>query len=276
LKKPILRFVLPHSMLPLLQRAGHLALDTLFPPRCCACPAFCAERFCPRHAPTAIPLAPPFCRVCAEPFDPLARHHPLCRTCREAKHSFDVARSAWIYDGAPRDAIHRFKYGGKTALAARLAPAMADLLLHDETLREHGTFDYLVPVPLHARRQRKRGYNQSELLANALARQIEIPARHLLERTRATRPQVGLNAKARGENVRGAFSLYPRFAGDVRGSRVLLVDDVFTTGSTLRECAAVLQRAGAQSVCALTLARQISPDLRAIFEIPAVGEGLIF
>jgi len=263
-------------MLPLLRRAGHFALDTLFPPRCCACPAFCAERFCPRHAPTAIALTPPYCRVCAEPFDPLARHDALCRTCREAKHSFDVARSAWIYDGAPREAIHRFKYGGKSALAARLAPAMGDLLLHDETLREHGAFDCLVPVPLHPRRQRKRGYNQSELLARALSRQVEIPTRTLLERTRATRPQVGLNLKARGENVRGAFSLDSRFAGDVRGLKILLVDDVFTTGSTLRECAAVLKRAGAGSVCALTLARQISRDLRAVFEAPTVIEGLIF
>jgi len=193
-----------------------------------------------------------------------------------AKYSFDVARSAWIYDGGPRLAIHRFKYGGKSALAARLAPAMADLLRNDEMLREHGAFDCLVPVPLHARRQRKRGYNQSELLARALSRQTEIPARLLLERTRDTRPQVGLNHKARGDNVRGAFALHSRFAGDVRGLRVLLVDDVFTTGSTLRECAGVLQRAGAQSVCALTLARQISPDLRAIFEVPSVVEGLIF
>lgn len=263
-------------MLPLLRRAGCFALDTLFPPRCCACPAFCAERFCPRHAPTAIALAPPFCLVCAEPFDPLARRDARCRTCREAKHSFDVARSAWIYDGAPRDAIHRFKYEGKTALAARLAPAMADLLLHDETLRQHSPFDCLVPVPLHARRQRRRGYNQSELLCNALSRQTEIPVRILLERTRATRPQVGLNLKARGDNVRGAFALHPRFAGDVRGLHILLVDDVFTTGSTLRECAAVLKRAGAGSVCAVTLARQISHDLRPLFEVPDVGEGLIF
>jgi len=263
-------------MLPLLRCAGHFALDTLFPPRCCACLAFCAERFCPRHAPTAIPLAPPYCRVCAEPFDPLARHDALCRTCREAKHSFDVARSAWIYDGAPRDAIHRLKYDGKTALAARLAPAMADLLRHDETLRAHGPFDCLVPVPLHARRQRKRGYNQSELLARALSRQTELPSRNLLERTCATRPQVGLTAKARGDNVRDAFSLHWPFAGDVRGLHILLIDDVFTTGSTLRECAAVLQRAGAESVCAVTLARQISPGLRPIFESPGLREGLIF
>lgn len=261
-------------MLPLLEPAWNWTLDALFPPRCCACPAFTRARFCARHAPTALPITPPFCRVCAAPFDPLARRDARCAACREAKDSFQVARAAWIYDGAPRDAIHRFKYGGKSALAARLAPALLDLLRSDETLCDL-TFDCLVPVPLHPRRERKRGFNQSELLARALAKELALPAKNALQRTRATPPQVGLDAKARGHNVLGAFALHPRARG-VQDQRILLVDDVYTTGSTLRECAGVLRRAGAQTVCALTLARQVSPDVSPLFQAPAVFEGLVF
>jgi len=272
---PSFMFPLPNFMLPLANEIGAWTLDVLFPPRCCACSRFCRERFCPRHAPTAIAPAPPFCAVCAEPFDPLAFHDPLCFACRTTPHNFDLARSAWIYDGAPRVAIHRFKYGGKSALAARLAPALENVLRCDEAFRRHG-FDCLVAVPLHRRRQRKRGFNQSELLARALARRLEIPTLSLLERTRATRPQVGLDFKARGANVSGAFALHPNPAREVSGLRVLLIDDVFTTGATLRECTAVLKRAGAQTVCALTLARQISHDLRPLFQPPTVFEGLVF
>lgn len=261
-------------MLPLLEPAWHWTLDALFPPRCSACPRFSRARFCSRHAPTAVPLKPPFCRVCGSPFDPLAKHDPLCAPCREAKHSFEAARSAWVYDGAPRDAIHRFKYGGKSALAARLAPVLLDLLSTDDVLSGH-EFDGVVAVPLHPRRERKRGFNQSELLGRALARELEVPFLPLLRRIRATPPQVGLSAKERGQNVQGAFALSPRETEPVN-QRILLVDDVYTTGSTLRECAAVLLRAGAPSVCALTLARQVGPDKKTFFEAPATVEGLIF
>ncbi len=261
-------------MLPLLDLAWNWTLDALFPPRCSACSSFTRARFCPRHAPTALPISPPFCRVCAAPFDPLAKRDAQCAVCRKAKDSFQVARAAWVYDGAPRDAIHRFKYGGKSALAARLAPALLDLLHLDEALSQID-FDIVVPVPLHPRRERKRGFNQSELLARALAKELALPAANLLQRTRATPPQVGLDAKARTHNVRGAFALDPR-SGDITGQRILLVDDVYTTGSTLRECAGVLNRAGAQTVCAVTLARQVSPDVRPLFQPPPVFEGLVF
>jgi competence protein ComFC len=260
-------------MLPLLEPAWDWTLDALFPPRCSACSRFSRARFCAQHAPTALPVAPPFCRVCASPFDPLAKHDEKCADCRNAIHSFEAARAAWLYAGAPREAIHRFKYGGKSALATRLAPALLDLLRSDEVLSQH-FFDCVVAVPLHPRRERKRGFNQSDLLARALARQLDVPSLALLQRIRATPPQVGLDAKARSQNVLGAFALHPR--AQATNQRILIVDDVYTTGSTLRECAAVLKKGGALSVCAVTIARQVSPDVRPLFEMPSVFEGLAF
>ncbi len=260
-------------MIPLLERTGQWALDALFPPRCSACARFCRARFCARHAPTAIPLTAPFCRVCAAPFDPLAKHDQRCADCRDSPIAFNAARAAWIYVGAPRDAIHRLKYGGKSALAERLTPALLDTLRCDDILSVV-PFDCVVAVPLHRRRERKRGFNQSELLARALARQLEVPSLPLLQRVRATPPQVGLGAEARRENVRGAFALHPRV--EEVPPYVLLVDDVYTTGSTLRECARVLKSGGAEIVCALTLARQTTPELRPLFEPPPLFDGLVF
>ena len=261
-------------MLPLLEPFCNWTLDALFPPRCTSCAAFCSQRFCSKCAPTALALVPPFCRVCAEPFDPLARHDALCATCREAKINFDCARAAWIFGGAPRNAIHRFKYRGKSALATRLVPALSETVRADATLSVL-PFDWVVPVPLHARRERRRGFNQSELLARALAPELGVPFQCALERTRATPPQVGLSGKERQQNVRDAFALAPRF--DLAfGARVLLVDDVFTTGATLRECAIVLKNAGAGSVCAVTLARHIAPDFKARLEAEEWFDGLIF
>ena len=260
-------------MLPLLEQIGEWTLDALFPPRCSACPRFTRACFCPRHAPTAMPLTAPFCRVCAAPFDPLAKHDERCADCRDFPLAFNAARASWIYAGAPRDAIHRLKYGGKSALAERLAPALLDTLRSDDIL-SLVPFDCLVAVPLHRRRQRKRGFNQSDLLARALARQLEVPFLPLLQRVRATPPQVGLDAKARRENVRGAFTLRP--GAEKVPPYVLLVDDVYTTGSTLRECANVLKTGGAEIVCALTLARQTTPDLQPLFEPPPPFEGLTF
>lgn len=198
----------------------------------------------------------------------------MCATCRSAKVNFDCARAAWIYDGAPRRAIHRLKYNGKSALAARLAPSLARTVRSDETLQSIA-FDYVAAVPLHPRRERKRGFNQSELLARCLARELDVPFERMLCRTRATPPQVGLGLKERAQNVRDAFALAPRVSVPA-GAQVLLVDDVFTTGATLRECAVVLKRAGARTVCAVTLVRHSKPDLMTRFEMDEPFEGLFF
>jgi ComF family protein len=124
--------------------------------------------------------------------------------------------------------------------------------MDDERIREI-RFDVIVPVPLHAARQRERGFNQASLLADLLSAQTSIPSRPLLERIRYTTTQTALDRSQRMENLHNAFRL--RKKADVRGLRVLLIDDVLTTGSTLSECARVLKRAGANSVYAATAAR---------------------
>lgn len=171
-------------------------------------------------------------------------HLSLCNRCRTAPLPIERIRSVVYFEGVIRQAMHQFKYKGITALAEPLGGLMAEYLM------EHPMpIDVVVPVPLHAARQRDRGYNQAGLLA----RQLEEPVdEDTLVRQRATAPQVELDAEQRRENVRGAF----RCSGEgLSGRRVLLVDDVCTTGSTLGACAVALRDGGARSIQALTLAR---------------------
>ncbi len=162
--------------------------------------------------------------------------------------SFDRARSFGTYEGDLRRLIHLMKYDGMRPLAKRLGRLMA------ATAADFEAVDYLVPVPLYRRRRWSRGFNQAALLAAAMAEATGIPARGgLLRRTRATESQAGLSNHQRRANVTGAFST-PR-PREVRGRRILLIDDVMTTGATLEACAKALKRAGAQYVGAVTSAR---------------------
>ncbi len=231
-------------------------LDALFPPHCAGCAAWSRAVFCETCLPLLRPIRAPFCDGCGEPFDPLAHAAPICARCRAKAPTFRAARAAFAFDGPLREAIHRLKYRQKSALAPRLAPLLWRALENDPFLRDFHP-DFLVPVPLHRARLRKRGFNQSLLLARELSLLLGVPTRELLQRTRNTPPQVGLKGDARAKNVRGAFDLSSRAAAlnGLQGARILLVDDVFTTGATLGEAAKILLGAGAGEVCALTLAR---------------------
>lgn len=199
------------------------------------------------------------CPVCGLPFRTLAdaptggpSDHPCARCLRHPPH-FRRARARAIYrpdaDQDPlRHALHRYKYGRDVSLAPLLGG-----LLHDMAPTP-GDVDLVVPVPLHLARLRWRGFNQAQLLAAPLARAAGLRIDpHVLARVRPTTPQVGLPERERRSNVRGAFAV--RDAGRVAGRRLLLVDDVYTTGATVNECARVLRRAGARSVDVLVLAR---------------------
>jgi ComF family protein len=160
----------------------------------------------------------------------------------------DGARAPFIFDAGARTLVHQLKYQSLHALAEPMTDLLAAYLL-DSPL----PVDLVAPVPLHPRRRRRRGFNQSELLARGIAARIGIELdHHSLRRRRHTRPQLQADDRARREeNVRGAF-----ICGDaVRCRRVLLVDDVLTTGATLRECAVTLKDAGAATVHALTFCR---------------------
>lgn len=225
-------------------------LAVVFPSRCACCSASLAEpgrgplcEACwhrvPRHA----------VRPCACGF-PTPREGEPCGRCRRGLQPLPRGASLGPWEGSLRTAVAELKYRGRRRIAGRLA----DLLLERPEVRELLDGATLVPVPLHPRRRAERGYNQADLLARALAmRCAAAVAPGVLTRRRDTPPQTGLAASQRRRNVRGAFAV-PRPEW-VAGRTLVLVDDVYTTGATLRACAEALRRAGAEEVRVLTLAR---------------------
>jgi ComF family protein len=175
----------------------------------------------------------------------------LCYSCQAAPLAIDGIRSALLYEGGVRQAIHHLKYRNRRVLATTLAALMVEYW-------QAGPLpaDVLVAVPLHPARQRERGYNQAELLARTLGHEIGLPVTTAgLKRVRHTRPQMSLNAPDRRKNVEGAFVCQALKGDDsIRDRRVLVVDDVCTTGSTLAACSLALRTAGAASVWGFTLA----------------------
>jgi ComF family protein len=174
----------------------------------------------------------------------------LCGRCLRGSFSFDAARSVVLYEGKIRDMIHEFKYEGRLGHEGFLSS-----LLIDNFPFRPGSFDLVVPVPMHISKLRKREYNQSALLAHNLARWSGTECDLLtFKKTRDTRPQIEFrNEEERRRNVMGAFSVTS--PESFKGKSVLLVDDVFTTGSTSDECAREMLKSGAQSVSVFTLSR---------------------
>ena len=189
-------------------------------------------------------LEQPFCRKCAQP-----QTSGLCRWCQGKPPAFDSLRAPFLFEGTIREGVHRLKYRG-----LRAADEPLSQLLTDYFQKAPVPADVVAPVPLHPGRLRRRGYNQSSLLARRFARNVGLEFREdLLLRVRDSVPQAQTrSAEERRSNVTGAFAAH----GVPDGAKVLLIDDVATTGSTLSECAAALKSAGADSVRALVLARQ--------------------
>lgn len=223
-------------------------LTLLFPPRCEICGVLQEPIICAGCRQQFQAITTPLCARCGLPFDPLAQTLEECADCRMTPPEFDAARAAGKYTGELRRAIHLFKYDGVRALAAPLSAFIA------ETVQLPFAVDCLCPVPLHPARERMRGYNQSGLLAAELGKvwQLSVePA--LLARIVNTTPQMQLPADERKRNMRGAFSALP----DMPARAIGLVDDVYTTGATIRECCRVLKHAGAPRVLVITIARVI-------------------
>ena len=227
----------------MLSKLARSALDLMFPIYCAGCGRE-GTVICEQCAGELQRLASPYCRVCADP-----GVNGLCRWCSQFPRGFESLRSPFVFTGPIRDAIHRLKYKGERASAGRLAGLMAEYLKHNPV-----AVDALLPAPLHPRRLRSRGYNQSALLARGVGNCLELPVEeNLLVRVKNAQPQVESQTRdERRDNVACNFVCQ----GEVTGLAVLLVDDVATTGSTLSECATALKAAGAVRVHALTLARE--------------------
>lgn len=197
------------------------------------------------------PVVHPFCSVCGNPFEGRMDHEFVCHTCHTERPHFDRARCAARYRGVLPELIRGLKYNAWFWML----PDLTDLL--EAAYRSHyagNPPDFITGVPLFPRRNRFRTYNQSALLARSLARRLHIPCRTFaLLRVRDTQTQTHLTAPERASNVRAAFQV--PLPPMVAGRRILLIDDVMTTGATVNECARALKLAGAANVLVLTLAR---------------------
>ena len=242
---------------PLWRRVLRHFFELFFPPACPWCGATLVKNSgpwaCPACAETVRPITAPFCRICGIPF--AAGEEPrTCAKCLSNPPLFDHLRGVVPYTPLVAQAIHSFKYNRNLTRAH----ALAGVLMSVETLglRWSG-YDAVIPVPLHPHRLRQRRFNQAALLLWDLPLAFQLPIRlDWLVRVRDTSAQANLDAAGRHENIKGAFALTPQ--AEVRGLKVLLVDDVASTGATLHECAKVLKKSGgAAQVDAAVVARAL-------------------
>ncbi|MEK6759059.1 MAG: ComF family protein [Deltaproteobacteria bacterium] len=224
--------------------------DMLFPPVCPLCEkAIVKEDLCQGCLSgfNALKIASPLCTRCGVPFALSASKDHLCGRCCKKEPPYIQSRSVFGYDGAVLDAIHSLKYRHNVGIA----PALGRLIALSGCVPDEKV-DIVVPVPLHPSRLRKRGFNQSLLIARPIAGALRAKIDYTgLKKIKSTKDQIGLDEKERAENMKGAFAAALK-AFD--GKTVLLVDDVYTTGATIRACSSALVRAGAR-VYAITLAR---------------------
>jgi len=239
----------------MLQRLWAPIIDLLFPPICHLCREYISSAgevmLCPECLVKAVPVRTPRCTCCGQQFvSPIGADH-LCGPCITSPPPFSAARAALLFEGNTRELVHQFKYGKRVLLRKPLGLLAAAYL--NDIAGEFGA-DLIVPVPLHVKRLRQRGFNQALLLGEIFSQKWEVPlSRSNLTRIRWTEPQVNLGAAERSANVKGAFAL--NNAREIAGRKIFLVDDVYTTGSTVKECCRVLLKEGATEVVVLTVAR---------------------
>ncbi|HVW92679.1 MAG TPA: ComF family protein [Devosia sp.] len=239
----------------MVRQAGRLLLDLLYPPLCLNCEAAVAEAdaLCPTCFQQLRAITAPLCPRLGLPFAVSLGPEALSAEAIADPPPFERARAAVIYNDVARGIVARMKYGDRPELArfcARLMAGAGAELWRDKPV--------LLPVPLHPLRQARRRYNQSLELARAISRLTGLdvdPA--LVRRARPTRQQVGLSAEARARNVAGAFKAHPEVLGRTKGRPVVIVDDVYTTGSTVKAVTRALKRAGIAQVDVISFARVV-------------------
>lgn len=229
-------------------------VELLFPGSCLACgeapESPSPVMLCPRCRAAVNLISGPLCRCCGKQFQKAAGSDHLCGLCLKGYYHFEVARSLISYRPPVTTIISSFKYHGQTTSLK----SFRSFQLQSPSLTELKPPEIIMPVPLHRKRLQERGFNQALLLARTF-----YPDQHhlinfqILERARYTEPQTSLSGKRRRDNLKNAFLI--KNWEKIEGKRIMLIDDVFTTGTTVNECARVLKKAGAKEVQVLTLAR---------------------
>ncbi|MEN6374773.1 MAG: ComF family protein [Smithella sp.] len=231
--------------------------DIIFPPQCVACAEIIKQSsegvFCPSCLSKISFITGSLCPICGLPFlDSPAENH-ICGDCIHSPPYYAKVRAVASFESIIMEAIHKFKYGRNISIGSALGSFMAGFSFPDFVFSE---YSLLIPVPLHIKRLRERGFNQSLLLAEEIGKKHHLPVNFsLLKRCNFTLTQTGLNKAEREKNIQGAFTVTDK--NKIAGKCIILVDDVYTTGSTINECARVLMKAGAKKVAALTLSRVI-------------------
>ncbi len=244
--KPAIKYIKPFI--------SHVA-NIIFPPQCMICSAHVSENgsLCFSCWDKVKFIGNPQCKTCGHPFELDISSDFVCGQCVEEVPLYTKARAVFHYDENTSPLITSFKYGDRTHTAKYYANWMvrAGSTVIDEC-------DIITSVPLHSLRLIKRKYNQSALLANIIGKISKKSANNnLIKRVKNTPPQASLTFNQRQENVRGAFSISKKNASLIKGKNILLIDDVMTTGSTIKACTKILLKAGANKVNVLTLARTV-------------------
>lgn len=229
-----------------IEKGVNAFLDLFFPPRCPVCDRVQKkeEKICRNCKKELKWIKEPKCLKCGKPIEEIEQEY--CGDCLREKFHYVRGYALWLYQGGARKSVAAFKYKGRQEYASFYGEEF--MRVYGEQLRRH-FFDVIVPVPVYREKKRIRGYNQAELFAWELAKGLGVPMEsRALVRTRATRPQKGLSQKQRQENLKKAFRFCPEYNKKAKLGRVLLVDDIYTTGSTIEACTKVLLEAGAAQV----------------------------
>jgi ComF family protein len=232
-------------------------IDIIYPKKCHICLGFLDDKerrlpdICDNCLSGFPALTHPFCSICGLPFASKVKDDHLCEKCIRDRPFYDELRAPYLYEGNIMEAIHRLKYSGKSYLAKSMGRILADFL--KEWISDTEGM-IMIPVPLHKKKLRQRGFNQSVLLVKSISRLLKLETDYFtLTRIRYTETQTGLTLEERRKNVKGAFEVTDN--GNLNGKSVILVDDVATKGNNINECARVLKKAGCEMVAGLTLAR---------------------
>lgn len=222
-----------------------VCLELVYPIKCPFCGKITGEGICRECNKKIVKIEEPFCMKCGKPLRKAEQEY--CYDCKKGGHVFEEGRGLWVHKSPVSDALYAFKYQNRRIYGEIFG---RELVENFESYLRKRQIDLIIPIPLYKKKLRKRGYNQAEILARALSEGTGIPMNtRILIRQRETAPQKKLNDKERRKNIRGAFVVLKQ----VRGKKIVLIDDIYTTGSTLDEAALVLKKAGAQNVCFLTI-----------------------